>query len=108
VRYEVIEQHKGETRVITTTRRENGAANERDIAAQSAYQNARKHAEAEGRVVWGEDPKDPHAVIVAYFTDNATVTWTYTYRPVGSGPDSNPDLTDVLLASIVALTAGSR
>lgn len=107
MRYEVIEQYKGIERVIATVRRENGAIAERDIAIASAYANARKHAEAEGRAVQGPNGKDPNAVAVIYFGEGFIQTHTYTYRRVGGEPDLSPDLTDVLLASCLALSGAT-
>ena len=110
MRYEVIGRDRHGERVITTTRRENGAANERDIAADASYRNYAKRTDAiGGRVVRGADAKDPNAVVVIYDdADGRLHVETFTYRPVGGWPTPNPDLTDVLLASIVAVTGGSK
>lgn len=105
MRYEVIERTRGVERVITTTRRENGAIAERDIAAESAWRNARKHAEVGGRGVMGPDGRDPNAVVVVYVDADATITWTYTYRRVGRERVEYPDLSDALLASLIAIGA---
>lgn len=107
-KFEVIERTRGEERVITTTRRENGAIAERDIAADSAYRNARKHAESMGRAVIGTDTRDARAVVVAHVVDADTVIyWTYTYRRIGGEPTPNPDLTDALLASLIAVNGAT-
>lgn len=104
-KFEVIERYRGAERVITTTRRENGAIAERDIAAESAYRNALKHAEAGGcRAVIGAG-HDPNEVVIVFYGEDFYHTYVYTYRRVGGAPEQ--DLTDALLASLMALEAGN-
>lgn len=107
-RYEVVIKTQGQERVIARTRRENGAINERDIAADSAYFNAKKHAEGDpyAHAVMGSVEGDPNAIGIVYFDDIATIDTIVTYRRVGRVPE--PDLTPVLLASLVLLTSGAR
>lgn len=109
--YEVIIRTKGMERVVKSgIRRENGARNERDIAADSAYRNGMKHAEGDkyAHVVRGSDAADPNAEVIVYFDDLGQVVTTVTYRKVGrTVPEPTMDLENALLASLVALTAGT-
>ena len=105
MRYEVIERTRGDERIVARTRRANGAEAELAIAVESAYRNALKHAEAEGRVAQGPDGKGGTAVV--WYGDDFAITWTYTVRPVGGDRTPNPDLTDVLLASLIAVGGAS-
>lgn len=101
--FEVVIKTKGDERVVKSgIRRENGAINERDIAADSEYRNKAKRATDGGRVVRGSVADDPNAEAIVYFDAHATVVTVVTYRRVP--PQTEPDtLADELLASLIAL-----
>lgn len=89
MRYEVVIRTDGQERVIREgIRRENGAIAEREIAVQSAYANARKHADGDPHtfVVRGPIEGDPNAEAVVYDDCNpenpATIVTIVTYREV--------------------------
>lgn len=109
--YEVVIRTKAQERVIRTgIRRENGAINEREIAVQSAYANARKHADGDPNtyVVRGPIEGDANAEAVVYADLNpehpAMVVTVVTYRRV---PHTD-DLLDALTASCYALGIGAN
>lgn len=106
MRFEVVIRTRGMERVVATTRRENGAISERDIAVESAYRNAIKHTEGDpfAHAVQGAVADDPNAVAVVYFDDIATIIEVITYRrvPALEAPDT---LEDDLLASLYAIGA---
>jgi hypothetical protein len=105
MRYQVVICTKGNERVIREgIRRENGAIAERDIAADSAYRNARKHCEGDptAHAVRGAVENDPNAEAIVYFDALVTVVTVVTYRRVPPLPEADT-LADELLASIIAL-----
>jgi hypothetical protein len=86
---------------VAFTRRLNGARNERDAMVAMTRDNMVAHANG-GRVVEGPDGRDPEAVLLVLLrTDGTTLVKTVTVRDLRPTPE--PDLTDSLLASLVAL-----
>lgn len=103
-KFEVYEKRLGRERIVKTTRREQGAINERDIAIDSAYRNAKMHvSRSGGRALQGPNGKR-NEVDVVYYDETTTAVWTYGYRRLGPDPEveaANAALEDALLASLM-------
>jgi hypothetical protein len=106
MRYEVIETINGVERVVTRTRRENGAINERDRAVDAARENAQRHAgRTRGWVASGPTGRGNEWLVVEGGPEGEH--WTFvTYRRIGGDPDPDID-PEPWLASIVALNGAS-
>ena len=110
MRYEVVLRYgvnSGHEYVFTRTRRLNGALKERDAMVANTVANMVNHAEDGERVVQGTHPTDPHAVVVAQVLGDVTVYKVVTVRDTRPTPDPDPDLTDALAASLIALAGAS-
>lgn len=109
-RYEVTETINGRTRIVATTRRENGAIHELDRAVESARANAARRRIG-GWVTTGPTGRNPYEVVVVAADRAGDEQWTwYNIRRLGPDPEveaADAALEDALLASIIALNGAT-
>jgi hypothetical protein len=110
MRYECILRYgvnSGHEYRFATVRRENGAVKECDRMVATTVENMTDHANG-GRVVQGAHPTDPNATVVVLMLPDGTTSYkTVTYRATDRENTTDDTLGDALLASLVALGAGS-